>query len=116
MSPERFSLSSVSNLEVLKGKLSGTAVPLLNLLQLPLSGVTASLTKLRSCCICNVGCPTCHEVKIIILWNQQLKTDINIPNHKPHNINRKNENEKSLLIDISGNTNVIKKEAEEILK
>jgi hypothetical protein len=44
VSPERFSLSSVSNLKVIKGKLSDTDVPFLNLLQLPFSGATTSLT------------------------------------------------------------------------
>ena len=116
VSPERFSLSSVSNMKVIKGKLSDTTVPFLSLVQLPLSGVTTYLTKLRSCCTCNIGCPTLHEGKMIILWNQKLKTDRNILNNKPHNINRKNEKENCLSIDISGDINVTKKEAEEILK
>jgi len=48
------------------------------------------------------------------LWNQQIQTDRTIPNNKP-DINEKGTN---MLIDvaISGDRNVIKKEAEKILK
>jgi len=50
------------------------------------------------------------------LWNQQIQTDRTIPNNKPDIIIR--DNEKCVLIDvaISGDRNVIKKEAEKILK
>jgi len=47
---------------------------------------------------------------VTILWNQQVQTDTNIPNDKPDIIIR--DNEKA----ISGDRNVIKKEAEKILK
>jgi hypothetical protein len=55
---------------------------------------------------------------IIILWNQQVQTDRTIPNNKPDIIIRDNEKETCTLIDvaISGDRNVIKKEAEKILK
>ena len=48
------------------------------------------------------------------LWNQQIQTNRTIPNNKP-DINDKGTN---MLIDvaISGDRNVIKKEAENILK
>jgi len=56
--------------------------------------------------------------KITILWNQQVQTDRTIPNNKPDIIIRGNEKETCMLIDvaISGDRNVIKKEAEKILK
>jgi len=56
--------------------------------------------------------------KVAILWNQQLQTDRTIPNNKPDIIIRDNEKGTCLLIDvaISGDGNVIKKEAEKILK
>ena len=52
------------------------------------------------------------------MWNQQVQTDRTIPNNKPHIIIRDNEAETCMLIDvvISGDRNVIKKEAEKILK
>jgi len=51
------------------------------------------------------------------LWNQQTQTDRTIPNNKP-DIIRDNEKGTCVLIDfaISGDRNVIKKEAEKILK
>ena len=54
--------------------------------------------------------------KVTILWNQQVQTDITIPNNKPDIIIRDNEAETCMLIDaaISGDRNVIKKEAEKI--
>jgi len=57
-------------------------------------------------------------VKVTILWNQQVQTDRTIPNNKPDIIIRDNEKETCMLIDvaISGNRNVIKKEADKILK
>jgi len=56
--------------------------------------------------------------KVTVLWNQQLQTDRTISNNKPEIIIRDNEKETYMLIDvaISGDRNVIKKEAEKILK
>ena len=56
--------------------------------------------------------------KVTILWNQQVQTDRTIPNNKPDIIIRDNENGTCMLIDvaISGDRNVIKKEAEKLLK
>ena len=56
--------------------------------------------------------------KITILWNQQVQTDRTIPNNKPDIIIRDNEKGTCMLIEvaISGHSNVIKKEAEKILK
>ena len=53
-----------------------------------------------------------------ILWNQQVQTDRTIPNNKPDIIIQNNEKGTCMLIDvtISGDRNVIKKEAEKILK
>jgi len=55
--------------------------------------------------------------KVTILWNQQVQTDRTIPNNKP-DIIRDNEKGTCMLIDVanSGDRNVIKKEAEKILK
>jgi len=52
------------------------------------------------------------------LWNQQVQTDRTIPNNKPDIIIHDNEKGTCLLIDvaISGERNVVKKEAEKILK
>jgi len=49
-----------------------------------------------------------------MLWNQQVQTDRTIPNNKPNIIIRDNEKRTCMLIDvaISGDRNVIKKEAE----
>jgi len=56
--------------------------------------------------------------KVTILWNQKIQTDRTIPNNKPDIIIRDNEKGTCMLIDvaISGDRNVIKKEAEKILK
>ena len=56
--------------------------------------------------------------KLTILWNQQVHTDRTIPNNKPDIIIRDNEKGTRMLIDvaISGDRNVIKKEALKILK
>jgi len=61
---------------------------------------------------------TNQGVKVIILWNQQVQTDRAIPNNKLDIIIRDNEKETCMLIDVAipGNRNVIKKEAEKILK
>jgi len=52
------------------------------------------------------------------LWNQKIQTDRSIPNNKPDIAIRDNEKGTCMLIDvaISGDRNVIKKEAEKILK
>ena len=54
--------------------------------------------------------------KVTVLWKRTVQTDRTIPNNKP-DIHH-NEKETCLLIDvaISGDINVIKKEAEKILK
>jgi hypothetical protein len=56
--------------------------------------------------------------KVTILCNQQVTTDRTIPNNKPGIIIRDNEKRRRMLIDvaISMDRNVIKKEAEKILK
>jgi len=56
--------------------------------------------------------------KVTVLWNQQVQTDRTIPNNKPDIIIRDNEKGTYMLIDveISGDRNVIKKEAGKILK
>jgi hypothetical protein len=55
---------------------------------------------------------------VTILWNQQVQTDRTIPNNKPETIIRDNEKRTCMLIDVamSGDRNVINKEAEKILK
>ena len=52
------------------------------------------------------------------MWNQQVQTDRTIPNSKPDVVIRDNEKGTCMSIDveISGDRNVIKKEAEKILK
>ena len=56
--------------------------------------------------------------KVTILWNQQVQTDRTIPSNKSDIIISDNEKGTCMLIDvaISGDRNVIKKEAEKILK
>jgi len=56
--------------------------------------------------------------KVTILWNQQVQTDRTIPNNKPDIIIRDNEKGTCMLTDVAnlGARNVIKKEAEKILK
>ena len=56
--------------------------------------------------------------KVTVLWNQQVQTDRTIPNNKQDIVIRDNEKGTCRLIDvaISGDRNVIKKEAEKILK
>jgi len=56
--------------------------------------------------------------KVGILWNQQVQTDRTIPNNKSDIIISGNEKRTCMLIDvaITGDRNVIKKEAEKILK
>jgi hypothetical protein len=52
------------------------------------------------------------------LWNQHLETDRTIPNNKPDIIIPDNEQGTCVLIDVAilGDKNVVKKEAEKILK
>jgi hypothetical protein len=61
---------------------------------------------------------TSQEGKVTILWNQQVQSDRTIPKNKPDIINCDNEQGTCTLIDaaISGDRNVIKQEAEKILK
>ena len=56
--------------------------------------------------------------KVTILWNQQVQTDRTIPQNKPDIIIGDNEKRTCMLIEvaISGARNVIKKEADKILK
>jgi len=56
--------------------------------------------------------------KVATLWNQQVQTDRTIPSNKPDIIIRDNEKGTCMLIDvaISVDRNVIKKEAEKIIK
>jgi hypothetical protein len=55
---------------------------------------------------------------LTILWNQQVQKDRTISSNKPDIIIRDNEKGTCMLIDvaISGDSNMIKKEAEKILK
>jgi len=52
------------------------------------------------------------------MWNQKVQTDKTIPNNKPDIIIRDNEKGNFMLTDvaISGDRNVVKKEAQKILK
>ena len=61
---------------------------------------------------------TSQEGKETILWNQQIQTDRTISNNNPDIIIRDDEKKTCVLIDvaISGDRNVIKKEAEKIIK
>jgi len=61
---------------------------------------------------------TSQGYKVTILCNQQVQTDRTIPNNKPDIIISVNEKGTCMLIDVanSGDRNVIKKEAERILK
>ena len=56
--------------------------------------------------------------KVTILWNQQVQTDRTIPNNKPDIITRDNKQGTCMLTDVAipGDRNVIKKQAEKILK
>jgi hypothetical protein len=61
---------------------------------------------------------TTQEGKVTILWNQQVQTDRTVPNNKPDIVIRDNEERTCILIDVAiqGDRNVVKKEAEKILK
>ena len=54
----------------------------------------------------------------VVLWNQQVRTDRTIPNNKPDIIIHDNKQGTCMSIDaaIPGDGNVLKKEAEKILK
>jgi hypothetical protein len=56
--------------------------------------------------------------KVTILWNQQVQADRTVPNNEPDTIIRDNQKGTCMLIDVAipGDRNVIKKEAEKILK
>ena len=68
--------------------------------------------------IINKSVETSQGGKVTKLWNQQTQTDRTIPNNKPDIIIRDSEKGTCMLIDvaIAGDRNVIKKEAEKILK
>jgi len=61
---------------------------------------------------------TAQGRKLTLLWNQQMQTDRTIPNSKTDIEICDNEKRTCMLIDlaISGDRNMIKKEAEKILK
>ena len=61
---------------------------------------------------------TSQQGKVTIFWNQQVQTDRTIPSNKPDIIIRDNEKGTCMLIDVavSGDRNVIKKEAEKVVK
>ena len=65
-----------------------------------------------------ISVETSQGGKVTILWNQQIQTNRTVPNNKPDIIIRDNEKGTCMLIDVanSGDRNVIKKEAEKILK
>ena len=78
-------------------------------------GATGQKTLVRTC---TKSVVTNQGGKVTILWNQQVQTDRTIPNNKPDIIIRDNEKRTRILIDVAipGDRNVIKKEAEKILK
>jgi len=61
--------------------------------------------------ICHKSDETSHEGKFTVLWNQQVRTDITIPNNKPDIIMRHDKKGTRILIDVAipGDRNVIKK-------
>jgi hypothetical protein len=61
---------------------------------------------------------TSYEGKATIVWNQQVQTDRTIPNNKADVRIRDHENGTCMLLDVTllGGINVIKKEAEKIIK
>ena len=61
---------------------------------------------------------TSHKGKVAILWNNQVRTDRIIPNNKPDIKIRDNKQGTCMLIDVAipGGRNVLKKEAEKIVK
>ena len=83
-------------------------------------GATGTISKPFRKYVSNI--PGNHGVKelqkITILWNPQVQTDRTIANNKPDVIIRNNEKGTCMLIDValSGDRNVIKKEAEKTLQ
>jgi len=77
-----------------------------------------SWTKSSGMNMCQKSVETSEGGKVTILWNQQVQTDRTVPNNKPDIIICDNEKGTCMLIDVamSGDRNVIKKEAEKILK
>ena len=65
-----------------------------------------------------ISVETSQVGKVTISWNHQVQIDRTIPNNKPDIIIHDNEKGSCMLIDVanSGDRNVIKKEAEKILK
>jgi len=61
---------------------------------------------------------TSPEGKVTMLWNQQVQNGGTTPNNKPDIIIRDNKKRTCMLIGvaISGDRNVVKKEADKILK
>jgi hypothetical protein len=61
---------------------------------------------------------TSHEDKFAKSWNPEVQTDRTIPNNKPDNVIRDNKKEtcKLMVVAIPGDRNVIKREADKILK
>jgi hypothetical protein len=59
-----------------------------------------------------------NEGKVTTLWNQQVQTDRTIPSDKLYIVTRDNKQGIRMVIDVTiyGDRNVIKKEAEKILK
>ena len=61
---------------------------------------------------------TSHEGKVTLLWKQQVQTNRTIPNNKPDIIIHDNKQGTCMLIDVAipGDRNVVKRDAERILK
>ena len=61
---------------------------------------------------------TNHKGKVTLLWNKQVQISRIMLNNKPGIINRDNEKGTCMLmyVAISGDRNVIKKEAEKVIK
>jgi len=80
--------------------------------------VKSTIRQKTPVCTCTTISENKSRSKVTISWNQQVQTDRTIPNNKPDIIIRDNEKGTCMLIDvaISGDRNVIKKEAEKILK
>jgi len=80
--------------------------------------IRAKLDNKQQCNHVPKSVKTSHEGKVNLLWNQQVQTDRTIPNNKPDIITSDNKQGTCMLIDVAipGDRNVIKKEAEKILK
>jgi hypothetical protein len=61
---------------------------------------------------------TSHKCKVTILWNQEVRNDIPLPNNKQDIIIRDNKIGTCMLVyvPLHGDRNVIKRDAENILK